>query len=120
MRLLSGMTLSAVLRRMKIARERASVRGFRSSFRDWASETTSFPSEVVEMALAHAIKSKVEAAYRRGDLLERRRDLMEAWAKFCEPSAAGNVVAKSRAQTSPGRSMQGVSCRIVQPRHEQS
>lgn len=56
--------------------------GFRSSFRDWAAEETAFPAEVVEMALAHAIKSKVEAAYRRGHLLTKRRDLMDAWARY--------------------------------------
>lgn len=57
--------------------------GFRSTFRDWAAETTDFPAEVVEMALAHSIKSKTEAAYRRGNLLEKRRVLMEAWAAHC-------------------------------------
>lgn len=59
------------------------VHGFRSSFRDWAAETTAFPGEVVEMALAHAIRDKTEAAYRRGALLEKRRRLMEAWATYC-------------------------------------
>ncbi len=58
------------------------VHGFRSSFRDWASETTDFPHEVVEMALAHAIRNKAEAAYRRGHLLEKRRSLMEAWSHY--------------------------------------
>ena len=56
--------------------------GFRSTFRDWAGETTSYPGDVIEMALAHEIKNKVEAAYRRGDLIDKRRDLMEDWAKF--------------------------------------
>ncbi|MFM9941236.1 MAG: tyrosine-type recombinase/integrase [Hyphomicrobiaceae bacterium] len=60
--------------------ERCTPHGFRSSFRDWAAETTQFPSEVVEMALAHTIKNKAEAAYRRGDLLAKRRELMDAWA----------------------------------------
>lgn len=65
------------------------VHGFRSTFRDWASETTAYPSEVVEMCLAHAIGNKVEAAYRRGDLFEKRRRLMNEWATFCDqPSAA--------------------------------
>jgi integrase len=59
------------------------VHGFRSSFRDWAAERTNFPREVAEMALAHAIPSAVEAAYRRGDLFEKRRRLMDAWAEFC-------------------------------------
>lgn len=61
---------------------RCTPHGFRSSFRDWAAETTHFPSDVVEMALAHAIKSKTEAAYRRGELLTKRRELMEAWATY--------------------------------------
>ena len=59
------------------------VHGFRSSFRDWAAETQDAPNEVVEMALAHAIRNKAEAAYRRGALLEKRRMLMEAWATYC-------------------------------------
>jgi integrase len=57
--------------------------GFRSTFRDWAAERTNFPRDVVEMALAHTIESKVEAAYRRGDLFQKRRQLMEAWTRFC-------------------------------------
>lgn len=61
--------------------------GFRSSFRDWSAEETAFPSEVAEMALAHAVKSKVEAAYRRGQLLAKRRDLMDAWAAFVAPAS---------------------------------
>jgi integrase len=70
------------------------VHGFRSSFRDWAAERTNFPREVAEMALAHAIPSAVEAAYRRGDLFEKRRRLMAAWADFCtKPAATGKVVA---------------------------
>ena len=64
----------------------ATVHGFRSSFRDWASEQTEFPGEVVEMALAHAIANKVEAAYRRGDLLDKRRELMQAWADYLHPT----------------------------------
>jgi integrase len=68
--------------------------GFRSTFRDWASECTNFPAEVVEMALAHAVGDKVEAAYRRGDLFDKRRRLMDAWAEFCGKPAAerGRVV----------------------------
>lgn len=60
--------------------------GFRSSFRDWAAEETSFPTDVAEMAPAHSIKSKVEAAYRRGQLLPKRRELMGAWAAFAAPA----------------------------------
>jgi integrase len=63
-------------------RDRCMPHGFRSSFRDWAAEETTFSSEVVEMALAHAIPNKVEAAYRRGDLLAKRRKLMQSWAKY--------------------------------------
>jgi integrase len=77
---LSDMTLSAVVRRMKVA---AVPHGFRSTFRDWASERTNYPRDVAEMALAHAIGDRVEAAYRRGDLSEKRRRLMADWATFC-------------------------------------
>ena len=59
------------------------IHGFRSSFRDWAAEMTNYPNHVVEMALAHAIGSAVEASYRRGDLIDKRRMLMEAWAAYC-------------------------------------
>jgi integrase len=84
---LSDMSLTAVMRRMKVA---ATVHGFRSTFRDWVSECTRYPSEVAEAALAHAVGDKVEAAYRPGDLLNKRRELMEAWAKYCtaRPGAA--------------------------------
>jgi integrase len=75
---LSNMAMLKTLERM--GRDDLTVHGFRSSFRDWASETTAFPSEVVEAALAHTIESKVERAYRRGDLFEKRRELMGAWA----------------------------------------
>jgi integrase len=70
------------------------MHGFRSTFRDWAAERTNFPSEVAEMALAHAVGDKVEAAYRRGDLLDKRRRLMEAWAEFCARASTttGEVV----------------------------
>jgi integrase len=72
------------------------VHGFRSTFRDWAAEQTNFPNEVVEKALAHAIPSGVEAAYRRGDLFEKRRKLMEAWAIFCATPKVENVVTFKR------------------------
>ena len=78
---MSDMTLGAVLKRM--GRADLTPHGFRSSFRDWAAEATDAPNHVVEQALAHAIGNSVEAAYRRGDLLERRRKLMEEWAAFC-------------------------------------
>jgi integrase len=76
---LSNMTLLTIIRRMRLD---ATTHGFRSSFRDWAAETTSFPRELAEMALAHTIENKVEAAYRRGDLLEKRAEMMESWAKY--------------------------------------
>tara|TARA_R110000787_G_scaffold83794_4_gene180069 strand:- start:862 stop:1830 length:969 start_codon:yes stop_codon:yes gene_type:complete len=86
---LSDMTLSAVMRRMKA---QAVPHGFRSTFRDWSAERTAYPSEVCEMALAHAVGNKVEAAYRRGDMLDRRRRLMADWATFlAKPQAKGNV-----------------------------
>jgi integrase len=78
---LSNMAFLMLLRRMK--RGDLTAHGFRSSFSDWAAERTAYPREVVEMALAHAIESKVEAAYRRGDLFEKRRRLMADWAAFC-------------------------------------
>ena len=77
---LSDMALMATLRRMK--RGDVTVHGFRSSFRDWAGETTSHPREVIEMALAHRLKDKAEASYARGDLFVKRRKLMEDWAAF--------------------------------------
>lgn len=87
---LSDMTLSAVLRRMNVA---AVPHGFRSTFRDWAAERTSYPHEVCEMALAHAVGNKVEAAYRRGDLFDKRRRLLEDWAKFTSvPQREAQVV----------------------------
>lgn len=82
---LSTMTMLALLRRMGRYGQ-ITTHGFRSSFSDWCSEQTDFSVEVREMALSHTIKNKAEAAYRRGDLLERRRGLMEAWAKWCEGS----------------------------------
>jgi integrase len=72
------------------------VHGFRSSFRDWAGEETSFPREIAEQCLAHSTGNAVEQAYRRGDALEKRRGLMEAWASYCEPHAGGNVVSLAR------------------------
>lgn len=82
---LSDMTLSAVIRRMGAP---CVPHGFRSSFRDWASELTNYPSEMAEMALAHTIGDKVEAAYRRGDLFEKRRQMMADWATFCSSPIA--------------------------------
>jgi integrase len=86
---LSNMAFLMLLRRMD--RGDLTVHGFRSSFRDWAAERTSFPSEVAEMALAHVVGSKVEAAYRRGDLFEKRRRLMQQWAAFCTAVPKGDA-----------------------------
>lgn len=76
---LSNMAMLELLKRM--GRPDLTVHGFRSTFRDWAAETTHFPNEMVEMALAHIIENRVEAAYRRGDLFQKRRELMDAWAR---------------------------------------
>ena len=78
---LSDMSLTAVLKRME--RGDLTVHGFRSTFKDWASETTAYPREVTEMALAHTIGDKTEEAYRRGDLFEKRVQLMNDWARYC-------------------------------------
>lgn len=86
---LSNMACLAVLDRME--RRDITVHGFRSTFRDWAAERTNFPREVVEMALAHVIPDKTEAAYRRGDLFEKRRKLMDAWAAHCQKPASATV-----------------------------
>jgi integrase len=87
---LSNMAMEMMLRRMQI--ENATVHGFRSSFRDWAGNVSSFPREVTETALAHVIGDKAEQAYRRGDALDKRRDLMDAWASYCDPRRLDNVV----------------------------
>jgi integrase len=70
--------------------------GFRSTFRDWCAERTNFPNEVCEMALAHAVGSKVEAAYRRGDMFDKRRKLMDAWTTYCATPKTGKIVAFRR------------------------
>jgi integrase len=88
---LSDMSLTVIMRRMKLD---AVPHGFRSTFRDWAAEKTNYPNEVVEMALAHAIGNETEAAYRRGDLFDKRRNLMADWERFLTttPVGANNVV----------------------------
>jgi integrase len=90
---LAHMALLEVLRRM--GRANLTVHGFRSTFSDWAAERTNFPAEVREMALAHSVADKVEAAYRRGDLFQKRRQLAAAWGRYCAApvAATGNVVA---------------------------
>ena len=77
-------------------RRGVTVHGFRSTFRDWAAETTAYPNHVVEMALAHAILNGVEAAYRRGDLFEKRRRLMDEWAAYCASAPSGGGVVPMR------------------------
>ena len=77
---LSTMAMTMLLRRME---RDCTVHGFRSAFRDWAAESTAYAHEICEMALAHTISNKAEAAYRRGDLFEKRRHLMSDWAKYC-------------------------------------
>lgn len=88
--------MSAVLKRMKVP---VTVHGFRSSFRDWAAERTNAPSWVAEKALAHVVADKVEAAYRRGELIDKRHDLLEQWAHYCS-SKPGDIVSigKTRRQ----------------------
>jgi integrase len=88
---LGGSTMNMLLELM--GRKGLTVHGFRSTFRDWAAEQTSYPSEVIEQCLAHAVGSAVERAYRRTDLFEKRRRLMDEWAKFCEkPAAVADVI----------------------------
>jgi integrase len=82
--------MAALLKRMG---RNVTVHGFRSTFRDWAGEHTNTPNHVIEMALAHAISNKVEEAYRRGDLFQKRKALMEAWAAYCaKPPTNGEKV----------------------------
>lgn len=87
---LSNMAMAKVLKTM--GREDITVHGFRSTFRDWCAELTNFPRELAEAALAHVLKDKTEAAYQRGDLLERRAKMMQAWADYCLPNAQRGVV----------------------------
>ena len=89
---LSNAALRALLKRM--GHSDLTVHGFRSTFRDWAAERTNYSREVAEMALGHAVSNKVEAAYRRGDLFQKRRRLMDEWARFCRGGVkTGKVVA---------------------------
>jgi integrase len=95
---LGGLPLSAMAMDMLLRRtgQEVTVHGFRSSFRDWAGNETHFPRELAEHALAHVLGDKAEQAYRRGDALEKRRALMEAWARHCEPSSADEKVTPLR------------------------
>jgi integrase len=92
---LSNAAMLALLKRMD--RSDLTVHGFRSTFRDWAAERTNYPREVAEMALAHAVSDKVEAAYRRGDLFKKRRRLMEEWSQYCDTAKAAGKVVSMRA-----------------------
>lgn len=96
---LSDMAMLQLLKRM--GRSDLTVHGFRSTFKDWAAECTTYPNEVSEMALAHAVGDKVEAAYRRGDLFEKRRNLMRDWERYCTAIPTADVVslARKRAQS---------------------
>lgn len=80
---LSNMAMAMLLRRLKAE---VTVHGFRSAFRDWCGEETNFPREIAEQALAHIVGNEVERAYRRGDALKKRRELMEAWCQYVEES----------------------------------
>ena len=94
---LSNMAFNQLLKRMNISKDVAVPHGFRSTFRDWAAERTGVQNEVAEMALAHSVSSKVEAAYRRGDLFDKRRRLMDAWAEYCStPAPTGASVVSLR------------------------
>ena len=93
---LSNGAMLALLKRM--GRSDLTVHGFRSTFRDWAAERTNYPREVAEMALAHAVSDKVEAAYRRGDLFQKRRRLMEQWARFCGAQVKVGMVVPIKAK----------------------
>ena len=84
------MAFDMLMRRMKA--DLYTAHGFRSSFRDWVGDCTSFPREIAEAALAHKVGDSVELAYRRGDALEKRRALMEAWADHCTNATGGKVV----------------------------
>jgi integrase len=85
---LSDMAMTSVMRRMGLV---SVPHGLRSTFRDWAAERTNFPKEIAEMALAHTVSNAVEAAYRRGDMLEKRREMMQVWADFLSMPAPQKV-----------------------------
>lgn len=86
---LSDMTLTKALKDMG---KKVTAHGFRSTFRDWVAEKTSWPADLAEAALAHVVSDKTVAAYQRGTMLEKRRELMLAWANYCDGESGGNVV----------------------------
>ena len=92
---LSNMAFAMLMKRMRVGGFTA--HGFRSAFRDWAGDCTSFPRDVAEQALAHRVGDATERAYRRGDALEKRRELMAAWADYCSAEPGGNVIPLARA-----------------------
>ena len=92
---LSNMTMAMLLRKINLE---ITVHGFRSSFRDWVSEETNHSPEVAEKALAHTVANQVEAAYRRGDLLEHRKRLMKDWEDYCTTGVWGNVISMQNQQ----------------------
>ena len=91
---MSNAAMLQVLKRL--GRSDITVHGFRSTFRDWCAESTNYPADVAEMALAHMLRDKTEAAYRRGDLFDKRRRLMNDWARYCR-------IAKKTATVTPMR-----------------
>ena len=109
------MVLSAVMRRLQEAEVGAGRRGYidpragrpavphglRSTFRDWAAERTEYPREMAEIALAHNVGSEVERAYRRGDMVERRRAMMQAWGRFLKGESASTVVQMRQVRHDP-------------------
>lgn len=97
---LSGMALEMLMRRMGVTN--AVPHGFRSSFRDWAGDTTDFPRELAEAALSHVVGDAVEQAYRRGDALAKRRDLMNAWASFVEGRGSADNGARAHGEEVEG------------------
>jgi len=106
---LSNMALLSLLKRM--GRHDLTTHGFRSTFRDWAAERTNYPREVAEMALAHAVGDKVEAAYRRGDLFQKRRRIMDDWARYCgtvKPAAQVIGIGAAQRAANPGSADSGV------------
>jgi integrase len=98
---LSNMAMLKVLQRMglRTVNGGVTVHGFRSTFMDWATEQTTFPAEMRDLALAHTLSDKVDAAYRHGDMFDRRREMMAAWAQFCEAEGAAAKVVPLRARS---------------------
>jgi integrase len=98
---LSNMSMNMLLRR--VGRGDLTVHGFRSTFRDWCAEATAHPREVAEQALAHLLPDKMKAAYRRGDMLEKRRALLEEWAAYCQAARRSRSAASSAPAPRPAR-----------------